>query len=75
MKTKDFEGVKVKITSGDRDWVGIECTIRNVKDDGECEVHSFFGYDFFRSNVKHIQTNPDEKWNTNGHEMILLNPK
>jgi hypothetical protein len=75
MKAKDFEGAKVKITSGDRDWVGTECTIRNVKEDGECEVYSYYGYDFFRSNIKHIQTNPNEKWNTNGHEMILLNSK
>lgn len=70
MKTKDFEGVKVKITGGDRDWVGTECTIKNVKDNGDCEVHSI--YSFYTSNVKHIQINPDEKWNTNGHDMVLL---
>jgi hypothetical protein len=72
MEIKDFEGIKVKITSGDRDWVGNICTIQNVKNDGECEVYSYFGYDFFKSNINCIQINPNEEWNTNGHTMVLI---
>lgn len=49
---ESLEGKKVIILSGDRDWVGIECTLKNIKNNGDCEVHSIC--DYYRSNINEL---------------------
>ena len=63
-----YEGLKVKLISGDRDRVGSTCKIQNVQNDGGCEVS--FGPDYMYSNVDKIQTNPNKPWD--GYDMVIL---
>lgn len=63
-----FDGIKVKIISGIRNWINVECTITNIKDNGECEIHS--NHDYFISNVKNLQIDSKSDIN-NIHNMIV----
>lgn len=35
-----LENEKVLIFCGDRDWIGIEATVKRIKPNGDCEIHS-----------------------------------
>ncbi len=62
-----LENQKVFIMCGDKDWIGLEATVKRIKPNGDCEIHS--NVDFYNSNIKYIQTTDVREPH---HEFCLL---
>ena len=52
----NYEGLVVKIIAGDKDWVGTEVTIKNVDENGDCEMT--IGNTMFKANINEVQIDP-----------------
>ena len=63
------EGLVVKILSGDKDWVGAEVTVKNVGENGDCDMSA--GSVMFRANINRIQTNP--LGDTKNYDYVVVN--